>query len=198
MSVFIEFIANMLEQPALVPGLSEESYQSNTQPFLASKTGVLGDSGILSPTFITCYLIWTFANYHNQLLTPKMIKMLARLGKIDCRILSLKKLTLNDPSLPEMRTILLKERWGIMQFMQVPENITDISIYFSNNAYVPPVIAQATPKTVTKSYSSGEVSASADADTSQNPVQMERPFEAERSSDEQFSDWSRLIGRQAM
>lgn len=65
-------------------------------------------------------------------LSQRMIKMSARLGEFDCRILNLRKLTPDDPT--ETRFSLQKRRYNILQLMQVMETTTGVSMFFTTEA----------------------------------------------------------------
>lgn len=109
---------------------------------MASKAGILGDSNYQSI-------------YHHLLLNVDLrglsqMETHEKNDKVSCsarrvrlhtvvvyRILNLRKLNPDDSSLPDMRTNLLKERLNILQFMQVFENASGISISFTNKVYLP-------------------------------------------------------------
>lgn len=118
--------------PAVItPSALGESCQPNLVPFLTSKADevlreinyqpaihqLLPDVDIRGLTQIEAH--------------ERMIRMHARLGEYDFRILNLRKLSPDEPSLPEARTSLLKERHNIMQFMQVLETTSGISMFFT-------------------------------------------------------------------
>lgn len=142
--VTARFIAIMNITPAIImPGASGESSQPNLAPLPASKAaGVLRGNNYQSvfhhlvPEIVLRGLTQVEAHV-------RMIKMRARLGEYNCRVLNLRKLSPDDPTLPRTRTSLLKEEHNIVQFIQVLE----LPLVFSCFLLLMPIYLQNPPQT---------------------------------------------------
>lgn len=143
------FIAIMNITPAVItPGASGESSQPNLAPLSASKAaGVLRENNY-QPVFHHLVPEIDLRGLTQVEAHVRMIKMRARLGEYNCRIHNLRKLSPDDPTLPETRMSVLKEKHNIVQFIQILETTTGIFMFFTADAYIPPKPTPDTPITV--------------------------------------------------